>query len=233
MSDDTRNVSVSDPPQAASPAPPATRTVYAAPPEPRSGRWKIIGVAAVVLLVVGIFVWRYLGTYESTDDAQVDGHLSPVSARVSGYVTKVNVEDNQLVEKGAVLVEMDPSDYQVAVARAQADLADAEATAQASNLNVPVTSVGTSSQLSSAQANVQTTQAGVTAAQHQVEAARSQVEQAQANNERAQADLSAMPIWLPRTKSRARFTIRLPPRPRPAPPPSQARNTHWPPPNRR
>src|SRR5438874_10968810 len=113
MSDDSRTVSVSDPPNPADAASPRTSTTYVAPPEPRSGRWKLFAVAAVVLLVAGIFVWRYLDQYESTDDAQVDGHLSQISARVSGYITKVNVEDNQLVEKGAVLVEMDPRDYQV------------------------------------------------------------------------------------------------------------------------
>ncbi len=157
MAEDNRTTtSVTDPPQTDSAAPPEKRATYEAPPEPRSGRWKIAAIAAVVLLVVGIFVWRYLNTYESTDDAQVDGHLSQISARVAGYITKVNVEDNQLVEKGAVLIEMDPRDYQVAVERAQADLADAEATAQASDLNVPVTSIGTTSQLSSAEADVQT-----------------------------------------------------------------------------
>src|SRR5579864_1202711 len=171
MADDSRSVSVTEPPNADSPAVPETRPAYVAPPEPRSGRWKIIAAVVGVLLVAGFFVWRYLNTYESTDDAQVDGHLSQISARVSGYITKVNVEDNQLVNKGDVLIEMDPKDYQVAVARAQAELADAEATAQASNLNVPVTSIGTSSQLSSAEAQVQTTEAGVTAAQHQVQAA--------------------------------------------------------------
>ena len=75
----------------------------------------------------GVFAWRYFSSYESTDDAQVDGHLMPLSARISGYVTKVNVDDNQYVQAGTVLVEIDPSDYQVALDQAQANLADAEA----------------------------------------------------------------------------------------------------------
>src|SRR6185295_10387595 len=113
MSDDVRNVAVSDEVRTTQPVvpPPAT---HVPPPEPRSRfGWRLIAIAAVVLVVAGAFVWRYLGKYASTDDAQIDGHLSPISARVSGYVTKVNVEDNQLVQKGAVLIEMDPSDYQV------------------------------------------------------------------------------------------------------------------------
>jgi membrane fusion protein (multidrug efflux system) len=161
----------------------------APPPEKRSGmRWVIL-VVVVVLAVAGVFLWRYLNTYESTDDAEVDGHLNPISARVSGYITKVNVDDNQVVEKGAVLVEIDPRDYQIAVENAKAELADAEATAQASDLNVPVTTVGTTSQVSSAEADVETATAGVSTAEHQVEAAKSRVQEAEADNTRAQADL--------------------------------------------
>ena len=107
----------------------------------------VILIAVVVLIVGGVFLWRYLSSYESTDDAQVDVHLYPVSARVSGYVIQVNVNDNQWVQKGTVLVEIDPKDYEVAVAQAQANLASAEATAQSLNITVPITSVNTSSQL--------------------------------------------------------------------------------------
>ena len=89
--------------------------------------------------VGGVFPWRYLSSYESTDDAQVDVHLYPVSARISGYVVKVNVDDNQWVQKGTVLVEIDPKDYQVAVDQAQANLASAEATAQSLNITIPIT----------------------------------------------------------------------------------------------
>ena len=95
----------------------------------------------------GVFLWRYLSSYESTDDAQADVHLYPVSARISGYVVKVNVDDNQWVQQGTVLVEIDPKDYEVAVAQAQANLTSAEATAQSLNITVPITSVNTTSQL--------------------------------------------------------------------------------------
>src|SRR5580658_9123415 len=94
----------------------------------------IVGVALVVV-IGGLFLWRYLSSYESTDDAQVDAHLYPVSARVSGYVVRVNVDDNQWVEKGTVLVEIDPKDYEVAIEQAKANLANAEATAQALNIS--------------------------------------------------------------------------------------------------
>jgi membrane fusion protein (multidrug efflux system) len=110
-------------------------------------------IAVVVLLVVGIFVYRYVTSYESTDDAQVDGHVNSISARISGHVVKLNVLDNQYVEAGTVLVEIDPADYEVAYERAKADFEDAQAAAAAAGVNVPITTVNTDSQVSSAEAN--------------------------------------------------------------------------------
>ena len=137
----------------------------------------------------GFFLWRYFASYESTDDAQVDVHLYPVSGRISGYVVKVNVNDNQYVEKGTVLVEIDPRDYQVAVDKARADLANAEATAQSLNITVPITSVNTSSQLRSAASDVENASAGIIGAEQQFAAAHAQLEQAEANDVKAQDDL--------------------------------------------
>jgi membrane fusion protein (multidrug efflux system) len=155
----------------------------------KGGRlWLLLG-GALVLLVVGFFLWRYFSTYESTDDAQVDVHLYPVSARISGYVIAVNVGDNQYVEKGTVLVEIDPKDYQVAVDKARADLASAEATARSLNINVPITSVTTSSQLSYSGSDVENAVAGLAAAEKQLAAAQAQVQQAEANDVQAQGDL--------------------------------------------
>jgi membrane fusion protein, multidrug efflux system len=157
---------------------------------PRSNK-RIILIAVLALVVVagGFWLWHYFGGYESTDDAQVDVHLSPVSARISGYVLKVNVDDNQYVEKGTVLVEIDPRDYQVAVDKAKADLANAEATAQSIGINVPITSVNTTSALSSAASDVESANAGIIAAQKQLIAAQAQIDQAEANDVKAQDDL--------------------------------------------
>ena len=163
-----------------------TPRVYIAP---KIRRRVIFLALAVVLIVGGLLLWRYLNTYESTDDAQVDVHLYPVSARVSGYVVKVNVDDNQWVQQGTVLVEIDPKDYEVAVAQAQANLANAEATAQSLNITVPITTVNTSSQLKSTSSDIENTKAGIMAAQGQLTAAQAQVAQARANDVRAQADL--------------------------------------------
>ncbi len=157
----------------------------------RSHARRNIAIAAivVVLIVGGLFLWRYLGSYESTDDAQVDAHLYPVSARVSGYVTKVNVDDNQPVEQGAVLVEIDPRDYEVAVAQAKAALASAEATAQSLNISVPITTVSTASQLTFATSGVEDAGAGIAAAEKQAAAAHAQLDAAEATDIKAQDDV--------------------------------------------
>jgi len=151
-------------------------------------KWGLIFVG--LLLLVGVFfLWRYLESYESTDDAQIDGHVNSVSARVSGHVLKLNVEDNQYVEKGTVLVEIDPADYQVAVAQARAEYADAQAQADAAHINVPINDVSTASQVSGAESGVNNAQAGIAAARQQFEAAKSQIAEAEANNVKAQNDL--------------------------------------------
>src|ERR1043165_1974612 len=155
---------------------------------PRFRMFLIIGI--VVLLVTGFFLWRYFDSYESTDDAQVDGHLNPVSARVSGHVEKLMVNDNQFVQAGQPLVQIDARDYQVLVARAKADYDNAVAAAKAAGVNVPITSTSTGSQLASTAAEVQAAQADLLAAQQQYDAANAQLTQADANNVKAQNDLA-------------------------------------------
>jgi membrane fusion protein (multidrug efflux system) len=166
----------------------AGRESAISPPPPRYTRSNkrrnilIIIAIGVVVLVGGLFLWRYLGSYESTDDAQVDAHLYPVSSRISGYVTKVNVDDNQYVQKGAVLVEIDPKDYEVAVEEARANLASAEATAQSLNINVPIASVNSTTQLNFTASGVEDAGAAIANAENQVAAAHAQLEVTQAND---------------------------------------------------
>ena len=91
-------------------------------PFARQGRFRIIA-GAVILIVLGIAVWVWLTAgRQSTDDAQVDAHVTQIAARVGGSVLRVAVADNQQVEGGAVLVEIDPRDYQVALEKARAEL---------------------------------------------------------------------------------------------------------------
>src|ERR1022692_83834 len=146
-------------------------------------------LAVVVLLVAGFFVYRYVSSYESTDDAEVDGHINSISTRIAGHVVKLSVLDNQYVPAGTALVEIDPADYQVAYDRAKADFDSARAVAAGAGINVPITSISTSSQVSSTEADVASARAGIAAARQQFEAAKAQRDQAEANNVKAQNDL--------------------------------------------
>ena len=170
----------------AAPASPVAESFFRARPHPR----KLLIGAFIVLVAIGVYTWYRLTTYESTDDAQVDGHLMPLSSRISGYIVKVNVDDNQYVAAGTVLAEIDPKDYEIAVERARADLADTQASAQSLNINVPIASTTTSSQVRAAQADVENANAGITAAQQQFDAAQAQLAQAEANDVRVQNDLA-------------------------------------------
>jgi membrane fusion protein (multidrug efflux system) len=148
----------------------------------------IVPIVLVVLAVGGYFLWRYFGSYESTDDAQIDGHLNAISARISGQVNEVLVEDEQLVKKGDVLVKIDPRDYEVAVAKAEADLADAEAALEGSRTDIPVTSTNTESTLRSARSLHADAGAGLTGAERQLNAARARLETARAQVNEAEAN---------------------------------------------
>jgi membrane fusion protein (multidrug efflux system) len=150
----------------------------------------ILVVLFVLLAVLGISYWWYTTFRENTDDAQVDGHIDPVSSRVTGHVERLNFKDFQYVEAGALLVEIDPADYRLAVELARAEYADALAAAEAARLNVPITSVTTKSGMVSASANVAYSDAGVAAADKQLLAARARLKESEANNVMAQADLA-------------------------------------------
>ena len=163
-------------------------------PPPRRRRkapWRILlAVFVLVVIVVGIELYRYYAVWESTDDAQIDGYIYPVNSRITGYVVRVTVDDNQYVEAGTVLVQLDPKDYEVAVANAKAAVANDEASAAALSINVPITSVNTSTQLSTAQADVDNGNAAVVAAQRTFDAAEASLRQAEANDLKAQDDVN-------------------------------------------
>lgn len=146
--------------------------------------WIVLALL-LVLVAAGLFFWQYYSVRESTDDAQIDGHIDPISSRVSGTVLQVLVDENQFVQAGTTLVELDPKDYQVAVERARADLADAQANLVAAQVGVPLTTTTSSSQLVAADA-------AVIAADKEVDAGNARVEEAQANYTKAAADLKRM-----------------------------------------
>src|SRR5580704_19741482 len=161
-----------DPPQATPQgrnAPPDNAGIADLPisayPRKRSYKRWIFLALFVVLAVAGAFLWHYLSGFESTDDAQVDVHLYPVSSRISGYTEKVSVEDNQWVEAGSTLVEIDPKDYEVALARAQGALDTSDAAAESLHIDVPISSVDTSTQLKYTSSDIQNVQAAIEAAE--------------------------------------------------------------------
>ena len=164
-------------------------------PVPKAGlfqRKPWLRTALRVVLVAGLIgaalFWWHSRKFEDTDDAQVDGHINSISARVGGHVLKVHVENGQFVKAGTLLVEIDDRDYQVAVEHARADYMDAVATSQAMQFNVPISQVGSSSQIQSARADVLNAEAGISAAARQVEEAEARRVQAEANARTANLD---------------------------------------------
>jgi membrane fusion protein, multidrug efflux system len=154
----------------------------------RSTRVRAVA-AAVLILVLGAGTWWWLTrNRESTDDAQVDGHVTQIAPRVGGHILKVAVNDNQLVEAGTVLVEIDPRDYKVALDKARAELADAEAIAIAAQSNVPITSTTASSNVSTAQSGIEQARSASAAAGKDIDVAKARLGAAQARLREAEAN---------------------------------------------
>ncbi len=159
-------------------------------PEKPKSRRRFIVIGVIALVVVGaLLFWWHSTYYEDTDDAQVNGHLIQISSRIAGQVIKVDVDENQEVKKGDVLVEIDPKDFQVAVQQAEANVQNAEASYEAARVNVPVININTTSALSSAGADVHGSNAQVAQSEQQLDAAKARVVQAQANATKSDADL--------------------------------------------
>jgi membrane fusion protein (multidrug efflux system) len=154
----------------------------------RSGRfWAIAGAVLLVAAAAGLWFWLTRGR-ETTDDAQVDARVTQIAAKVAGTVLSVAFTDNQPVEAGAVLVEIDPRDYQVAVEKARAELADAEGVAATAQSNVPITSTTAAGNVTTAEGSVEQAQGAADAAQKEIEAARAHLASAQARQREADAN---------------------------------------------
>jgi membrane fusion protein (multidrug efflux system) len=150
-------------------------------------RWRIGGIVVAVLVIIGIVFWLRSRGRESTDDAQVDGRITQIAARVGGPVIKVAVDNNNHVKAGDLLVQIDPRDYQVAVDRAKAELADAQANAAAAHTGVPIARVETGAGITTATGNLQQAQAGVAGAEHAVQVAQANLVAAQAHQREREA----------------------------------------------
>ncbi|MBP7778906.1 MAG: HlyD family secretion protein [Acidobacteria bacterium] len=160
-------------------------------------RWFVLAVIVIVAIVGGI-VLAGRG-HEATDDAQAEGRITQISTRVGGPVASLQVVDNQYVEAGTLLAQIDPREYEIAVARATAELSDARASAQAVSASVPIAAASTSSDVRTASSSVDESQAGITLADRQVEVARAQlvatearVRERQATAVRAERDVERL-----------------------------------------
>ena len=144
-----------------------------------------IGLLVLLLILATIWLLAYLGSYEETDDAFVEGHTDPISARVSGFVTGVYVENTYRVKKGQLLVQMDTRDYQVSKEQAAAQLGQAQANVAAQVPNVPITATNQSTQVVTAEQNVASSTANLAGAQERFQSANADLAQAEANEANA------------------------------------------------
>ncbi len=158
---------------------------------PRSRvRLYVIGLVALVVVGIGVGWYLYSLGYESTDDAQVDGHLNPIAARIDGTIKAVHVDDNQSVQAGTLLIELDPSDDEVALQQAKAQYDEAVAQLGASHPNLPITLNNNLNDLTSQRAEVVGSEAALAAAQHDLDNAADKLKQSQAVDEQNQADFA-------------------------------------------
>jgi membrane fusion protein (multidrug efflux system) len=148
------------------------------------------GILGGVILLAALGFWLYSRTYESTDDAQVDGHLNGITSRIDGDVLAVHVEENQSVKAGDVLVQFDPRDYQVAIEQAKAQLLKAQAGERAENPNLPIIQSTSQTSVATSKSEVANAEASVAGAERDQAAAQSRVLEAEANNAKAQADVA-------------------------------------------
>lgn len=175
-----------------SPAQPATVQQPNIQPPARSGRKRAFLIFFIVLIALGaagFLYWWHERQFESTDDAQVDGHLNPIGARIDGAVVKVYVENNQMVKAGDPLVDLDPRDYKVALDQAMAGLAQARSMVTEQRPNVPITQVQNVTNIAGAEASVANAKAALAAAQRDRQSYAAKLTASQATNAKAQADL--------------------------------------------
>jgi membrane fusion protein (multidrug efflux system) len=168
------------------------RAAEPAPPKARKSRLGLIILLLVLASAItgGVLWWIHSNTYEDTDDAQVNAHLSAISSRIAGTVTAVYVEENQFVKAGQLIAELDPRDYQNALDQATSQKLQSEAQVRAINPNVPITETSNRATVSSSEADLANSAAAVSAAERDYEAAEADLRQAEATAAKAEADVA-------------------------------------------
>jgi membrane fusion protein (multidrug efflux system) len=172
-------------------ADPHATAIPAVPKERGRSRVVRLLVLFVVLVAAGVgtkLLWDYFDSYESTDDAQIEGHLNGISSRISGTVTAVHFENNQKIAAGEVLVELDPRDYRVSLEQANARMGLAASQLTAERPNVPIIQTSNESIVTTSEANISQAEAAVAQAERDYDSATADLREAEANNTRAQAD---------------------------------------------
>jgi len=170
------------------PEPPVTR-----------GRGRAFIIFFLVLLIAGgtgLYFWLQSRQFETTDDAQVEAHLSAISSRVDGAITRVYVDDNQIVKAGDPLVDLDPPDFEVSVDQARAQVALARSQVIAQRPNVPIVQNESSTNIAGAEADIATAEAAVGVAERDRESAAARLAEAQANAAKTKADLARYTVLI-------------------------------------
>lgn len=159
-------------------------------PRRRRKAFFIFFAVLIVAAIAGLLYWLHTRNFESTDDAQVDAHLNSVSARVDGMITKVFVDDNQIVKTGDPLVDLDPRDFKLALDQALAQLAQAKSMVIAQQPNISITEVESTTNISTGQAEVANARAALAVAERDRASSKAKLAEGEANSSRARADLA-------------------------------------------
>ncbi len=210
ITEELESTDAASPPKNTPPAPsqpPAEKPTTAVPSSRRKYLLVFGAIILVVAAVAGQRLLAFWSQYQSTDDAFIDGHIIPTSARVAGHVAKVHVEDNQLVKSGDLLVEIDPRDYETKLAQAKAALQVLEAKKKAAEDTAAMTRTTSAAAVAQAQANVALARAAVQTAAADIEAAKgrqaradAEIVSAKAKIEQAQAQATATDAYVTRTQ---------------------------------
>ncbi len=178
-------------------------------PEEKSKRTRallIFGAVMLIAAVAGLFYWLHARDFEDTDDAQIDGNLSPIGTRVDGNILKVYVQNNQTVKIGDPLVDLDPRDSQVSLDQAEAQVKQAQSMLSSQRPYIPITQVQNSTNILSARADVVAAEAGIATAERDRDQAAAQIVQQEAVDVKAQNDLKRYRILVDKQEiSKAEF----------------------------
>jgi len=172
-----------------------TKSAEIRPRLPSGRRFRALKIVVFLIVLVGAAIggyrlWNYFSSYESTDDAEIDGDIYAITSRIAGTVKAVYVEDNAPVKAGQLLVELDPRDYEVALDQAKAALSESRTLVAVARPNVPITNVSTQTTLSTSANDIAEARASLAAAQRNYESALADIRTTEADNVKAQADLA-------------------------------------------